>query len=108
MPLLYPIQRNAACFYHLMQYLRGRLPHSAISTDHLNKLIFQPAQISVRLSNIPPQAGEVCYQQEVNVPIVYRIRNLGQREKSNPLACSAVAPTTSKPCASAYASKLAC
>ena len=61
-----------------MQYLGGRLRDHAIGTDHFDKPIFQPAQISVRLYHVPAQAGEVCYQQKVNFPSVYRIRNLGQ------------------------------
>ena len=54
-----------ACFHQLMQYLGGRLRDHAIGTDHFDKPIFQPAQISVRLYHVPAQAGEVCYWEGV-------------------------------------------
>ena len=70
-----------ACFHQLMQYLGGRLRDHAIGTDHFDKPIFQPAQISVRLYHVPAQAGEVCYQQKVNFPSVYRIRVCSHKQR---------------------------
>ena len=61
-----------------MQYLHSCLRYGAIGTDYFDKLIFQPAQISVRLYNVPPQAGEVCHQQEINFPSGHRAGNFSQ------------------------------
>ena len=46
---LCPPVRNSACCHQLMQYLRSRLRYSTISTNHIDKLIFQPAQINIHL-----------------------------------------------------------
>ena len=65
-------------FHHLMQYLYRCLWDSAISANDFYKLIFQPTQISVSLYNISPQAGEVCYQQDINFAGSYCTGHLGQ------------------------------
>ena len=75
---MYPTHRNSAYFHQLMQYLRGRLRYSAIGADYFDKLIFQPAQVSVCLYNVPPQAGGVCHHQEINFPSGHRPGNLSQ------------------------------
>ena len=61
-----------------MQYLHSCLRYGAIGTDNLDKLIFQSEQVSVCLYNVPPQAGEVCHQQEINFPSGHRAGNFSQ------------------------------
>ncbi len=61
-----------------MRYLHSCLRYGAIGTDNLDKLIFRPAQISVCLDSVPPQAGEACRQQEINSPSGRRDGNLSQ------------------------------
>lgn len=52
----------------------------------------------------PSPAEDQLYQR----PPHRKPRPAPLRERSSPLACSTVVPTISKPCFSAYASKLAC
>jgi hypothetical protein len=77
-PLTHPIHRNTTCLHQLIQYLHSCLRYGTISTDNLDKLIFQPAQVSVCLYNVPPQAGKLRHQQEINFPSGHRTGNLSQ------------------------------
>ena len=78
LPLMYPISPNTAFFYQCQQYLRTNLRRGTVSAYNFDKLIPQPAQISVYVGHIPPQTGKVFQQQKVNFTSSHRAGNLAQ------------------------------